>query len=462
MNYVNLQSKGLKFFAIAAAIGMTFCGTMSPVMAEEPVTNTADASEETTSTYRDFNENEQAVIDEFCAIYSNDLKNANGVTIENKYIIRYLDCNVLGSRFMDHEHGFGPEIVEPAKQNLQNILDYISTMHSPKLFSIEYPEETEILTQKFKDFWGIFDTDLDVLYDYYNTAYFKYTWENGGFAYDYLGGVRPGEWTFDEEDVTYPPKLNEWLIERANNNQKDLKFRMEQPYTIDESTIRIMQEQDIHPTFYARNENNYYTKYAFTEGIKEVKPLTLGITFSKDMVKELDDPQAIAISFAHDGTLPGPMTVSVVDAQLAGIQDQELSLYWLNPETDLLEEQPLNATYEDGCVTFTISHCSTYIVATKGKQYTTLHKQNNTEINHDNSNEINNTNTVKPTEPTETINKTEPTINTNKTVANKVDSPIKPTSAESTKNMLVIISIIFVATGGYWIVKRKQFLNQKH
>lgn len=80
-----------------------------------------------------------------------------------------------------------------------------------------------------------------------------------------------------------------------------------------------------------------------------------------EYVKENTGMKYTNVSFAYDGNLPGEAEVQLDLSESGFTEGQEVYLYYYNPTTGKLEIVD-SAKYVDGFATFTMTHCSEYIV----------------------------------------------------------------------------------------------------
>lgn len=107
--------------------------------------------------------------------------------------------------------------------------------------------------------------------------------------------------------------------------------------------------------------------FTFSKGITKAVDLNLGLSVSTsaNILKNLNEENAIAFDFAHSGELPGEMTVALYDEAYAGVESESLPFYYFNEVTGKLELQENTASSYKGTIVFSITHCSTYVVAEK-------------------------------------------------------------------------------------------------
>jgi hypothetical protein len=77
---------------------------------------------------------------------------------------------------------------------------------------------------------------------------------------------------------------------------------------------------------------------------------------------KLSSDKILYLSFAHEGQLPGKMTV-VYRLPVTLELETELYLYHYDPVTGILEQMPVAVTVYEGLAMFTLTHCSDYILA---------------------------------------------------------------------------------------------------
>ena len=115
---------------------------------------------------------------------------------------------------------------------------------------------------------------------------------------------------------------------------------------------------------------NFADYSALSDSMKDFDPtVTIGekIQAINDALGKLTVPagmKSITVDFAFEGTLPGKTDVTL-DLSAAGFANNAtVYLYYYNPQTKQLEKSA-TGTYVDGYATFTITHCSQYLVTDK-------------------------------------------------------------------------------------------------
>ena len=115
---------------------------------------------------------------------------------------------------------------------------------------------------------------------------------------------------------------------------------------------------------------NFADYSALSDSMKDFDPtITTGenIQAINDALGKLTVPagmKSITVDFAFEGTLPGKTDVTL-DLSAAGFANNAtVYLYYYNPQTKQLEKSA-TGTYVDGYATFTITHCSQYLVTDK-------------------------------------------------------------------------------------------------
>ena len=107
-----------------------------------------------------------------------------------------------------------------------------------------------------------------------------------------------------------------------------------------------------------------------TDSFTEFDPTaTVGVEIKaiSDLLNKAKLPAGIkyiTVDFAYSGVLPGEAEVTL-DLSAAGFaQNAKVYLYYYNPQTKLFELAS-TGTYKDGSATFTMTHCSQYVVTDK-------------------------------------------------------------------------------------------------
>ena len=115
---------------------------------------------------------------------------------------------------------------------------------------------------------------------------------------------------------------------------------------------------------------NFADFSALSDSMKDFDPtVSVGekIQAINDALGKLTVPagmKSITVDFAFEGTLPGKTDVTL-DLSAAGFANNAtVYLYYYNPQTKQLEKSA-TGTYVDGYATFTITHCSQYLVTDK-------------------------------------------------------------------------------------------------
>lgn len=97
-------------------------------------------------------------------------------------------------------------------------------------------------------------------------------------------------------------------------------------------------------------------------------------TATVDSINETD----YIVEFGHSGNLPGEaqVTISLPDTKHSYINGDTLYLYYVNSETGK-NELASTGIYENGKVTFTMTHCSKYIITSedRGQEYSENNKK---------------------------------------------------------------------------------------
>ena len=88
-----------------------------------------------------------------------------------------------------------------------------------------------------------------------------------------------------------------------------------------------------------------------------------------DKLKEKDNTQSLVVDFSHEGILPAQAQIKIYVADQPGVKaGSHVYLYHYNTEAGKLETLPFGyhaIVDEDGYITFTILHCSDYVIYTK-------------------------------------------------------------------------------------------------
>lgn len=139
----------------------------------------------------------------------------------------------------------------------------------------------------------------------------------------------------------------------------------------------------------------------------------------------------VEFNFAYHGDLPGKAQVSAPIEGL-GIKDGNVFVYYVNEKTNNLELVSKDATVKDSVVTFSITHCSKYVISDKALVEETKEPE-------------------KPVAPTTPTKPTKPSA----TKPADKDSTIKDTSSTTT-NVIPMLAGIAMLAGAAVVVLRKK------
>lgn len=175
------------------------------------------------------------------------------------------------------------------------------------------------------------------------------------------------------DDVNQAFKLLAWTMSGT------LKLRFENTGTI------IIAADSINGLNYGGKSGNLImlhnnVVYEISSITSPDEDMTLGSSVVTDTVRQqLGDQVKYAISFVHSGKLPGPVKIT---AAVSDVPDGTYTISYLNDTGNLTEDQ--SVTVKDGTVTFTITHCSAYVLhavnTTNVPQNTQQSTQQSTEI----------------------------------------------------------------------------------
>lgn len=141
--------------------------------------------------------------------------------------------------------------------------------------------------------------------------------------------------------------------------------------------LKKIKGQDIKITFQKKDINNniLYSWSYNGKDIKDPKDIDMSISFpgitekESQISKNLINP--LLITFAHSGDLPGKATV-YIKASSQYKNNDILSLYYYNKNTGKLELVQKNIKVSGGYISFNITHCSEYFLASSMKGSTNL------------------------------------------------------------------------------------------
>ena len=146
----------------------------------------------------------------------------------------------------------------------------------------------------------------------------------------------------------------------------------------------------------------------------------------------------VEFNFAYHGDLPGTAQV-IAPINGLGIKDGNVFVYYVNENTNKLELVSKDATVKNSVVTFSITHCSKYVVSDKALVEETKEPEKEPE---------------KPLTPTTPTKPAKPEKPSTTKPADK-DSTIKDTSTTTT-NVIPMLAGIAMLAGAAVIVLRKK------
>lgn len=149
----------------------------------------------------------------------------------------------------------------------------------------------------------------------------------------------------------------------------------------------------------------------------------------------------VEFNFAYHGDLPGTAQV-IAPIDGLGIKDGNVFVYYVNEKTNELELVSKDATVKNSVVTFSITHCSKYVVSDKALVEETKEPEKEPEK------------PVAPTTPTKPAKPEKPEKPSATKPADK-DSTIKDTSTTTT-NVIPMLAGIAMLAGAAVIVLRKK------
>ena len=251
--------------------------------------------------------------------------------------------------------------------------------------------------------------------------------------------------------------IKEVIEEIKASEEKEIKVEVNNKEKIvDKEVFKAIAGRDKNISF-TEEDGTVWTfsgKDIKTDKLDSVKLSVSNIPTKEDKVeieKLTDD--AVFIKFDHHGVLPGKAPVKVQVDKKKDLVGRKLTFYHYNEETKKIEKISYNVTVdENGYVILEIDHCSDYFLSEKSdlayvgeyakspveegkeessKPSTGVDKDDNQKQNDSNSNEKN-----------EAIN-------------NSSQEVLPKTSSVISSNILVVVSILMVATGLIFYRKRK-------
>ena len=179
------------------------------------------------------------------------------------------------------------------------------------------------------------------------------------------GGGGSSSSTKLDTNKTYSTIPEKAVVKELGNN-KSATVKLNRSQDITEDVISTMKGKDVSLTIEVMSESKVLYSLTFDGNeINESKTVKTGLTFTspkRAVIEELfENSNTKILNFEHSGTLPGKMVVKVDVSDTYG-DGTVVDVYHFDEVTDELTLVQSNIIVTAGYSTFTLEHCSTYVV----------------------------------------------------------------------------------------------------